>query len=102
MRAVCPLPRQHDAGVGVAGGRPGGTPLDGVYLFASATCPNCKIAETLLGKANIAYKKVLAQENVALTESLGIKQAPTLVHVKDGEFTKYTMVANIKEFIKGY
>lgn len=26
--------RQHDAGVGVAGGRPGGTPLDGVYLFA--------------------------------------------------------------------
>ena len=75
---------------------------DGVYLFASATCPNCKIAETLLGKANIAYKKVLAQENVALTESLGIKQAPTLVHVKDGEFTKYTMVANIKEFIKGY
>ena len=34
VRAVCPLPRQHDAGVGVAGGRPSGTPLDGVYLFA--------------------------------------------------------------------
>ena len=34
VRAVCPLPCQHDAGVGVAGGRTGGTPLDGVYLFA--------------------------------------------------------------------
>ena len=27
---------------------------DGVYLFASATCPNCKIAETLLAKAGVA------------------------------------------------
>ena len=32
MWAVCPLTSQHDAGVGVAGGRPRGTPLDGVSL----------------------------------------------------------------------
>ncbi len=75
------------------------TLADGVYLFASATCPNCKIAETLLTKANIAYTKVYAHENVELTQSLGIKQAPTLVDVKNGEATKYTMVAEIKQFI---
>ena len=75
------------------------TLADGVYLFASATCPNCKIAEALLTKANIAYTKVLAEENVALTESLGIKQAPTLVAVTGGEVEKFVSVANIKTFI---
>ena len=72
---------------------------DGVYLFASATCPNCKIAEALLSKAGVAYTKVLAEENVALTESLKIKQAPTLVSVVGGEVEKFVSVPNIKQFI---
>ena len=72
---------------------------DGVYLFASATCPNCKIAETLLSKAGVAYTKVLAEENVALTESLKIKQAPTLVSVVGGEVERFVSVPNIKKFI---
>ena len=76
------------------------TLADGIYLFKSATCPNCKIAESLLDKANISYQKVLAEQNVQLTESLGIKQAPTLVVVKDGELEKFTMVPNIKKFIQ--
>lgn len=29
-----PLPCEHDAGVGVGGGRPSGTPLYGIDLFA--------------------------------------------------------------------
>ncbi|MBQ8431739.1 MAG: ribonucleoside triphosphate reductase [Clostridia bacterium] len=73
---------------------------DGVYLFASATCPNCKIAESLLTKANIAYTKVLAEQNVALTESLGIKQAPTLVKVTGASVEKFATVPNIKKFIQ--
>ena len=73
---------------------------DGIYLFKSATCPNCKIAESLLDKANISYQKVLAEQNIQLTESLGIKQAPTLVVVKNGELDKFTMVPNIKKFIQ--
>ncbi len=72
---------------------------DGIYLFASATCPNCKIAEALLTKADIAFVKLLAEENVALTESLGIKQAPTLVVVTDGNVEKFVSVANIKKFM---
>ena len=73
---------------------------DGVYLFASATCPNCKIATQLLDKANVAFTKVMAQENVALTEGLGIKQAPTLVTVKDGKTEKYVSVPGVKKFIQ--
>ena len=73
---------------------------DGIYLFASATCPNCKIAEALLSKAEISYVKLLAEENVALTESFGIKQAPTLVVISDGEAEKYVSVANIKKFMQ--
>ena len=76
------------------------TLADGIYLFKSATCPNCKIAESLLDKANINYQKVLAEQNIQLTESLGIKQAPTLVVVKNGELEKFTMVPNIKKFIQ--
>ncbi len=73
---------------------------DGVYLFASATCPNCKIAEALLSKAGVAYTKILAEENVALAESLKIKQAPTLVSVVNGEAEKFVSVPNIKKFIQ--
>ncbi|MBQ8683823.1 MAG: ribonucleoside triphosphate reductase [Clostridia bacterium] len=73
---------------------------DGVYLFASATCPNCKIAEALLSKAGIGYTKVLAEENVELTEALGIKQAPTLVAAVGGEVAKYTGVSDVKKYIQ--
>ena len=73
---------------------------DGVYLFASATCPNCKVAEALLSKAGVAYTKVLAEENVALTESLGIRQAPTLVTAADGAIEKFVSVVNIKKYLQ--
>ncbi|MCR5636774.1 MAG: ribonucleoside triphosphate reductase [Clostridiales bacterium] len=72
---------------------------DGVYLFASATCPNCKIAEQLLNKAEIKYTKVLANDNANLANALGIKQAPTLVNVFDGEVEKFASVANVKKYI---
>ncbi len=73
---------------------------DGVYLFASATCPNCKIATQLLEKAGVNFNKVMAQENVALTEGLGIKQAPTLVLVKDGKTEKFVSVPGVKKYIQ--
>ena len=73
---------------------------DGVYLFASASCPNCKIASQLLDKANISYQKILAQDNIALTESLGIKQAPTLVLVRGGKTDKFVSVPGVRKFIQ--
>ena len=74
---------------------------DGIYLFTTATCPNCKIACALLDKAGVIYEKLLASENVELTNSLGIKQAPTLVVIDNGKTEKYTGVGPIKKYIEG-
>ncbi len=73
---------------------------DGLYLFKTSTCPNCKIALSLLGKANIAVNEVMAYENEHLAIQLGVRQAPTLVVVSNGEAEKYSGVAEIKKFIE--
>ncbi len=77
-----------------------GAVCDGVYLFTTATCPNCKMAAMTLDKAGIAYEKLLADENAEMATALGIKQAPTLAIVKDGMAEKYTGVSDIKKFLK--
>ena len=71
----------------------------GNYLFKTETCPNCKIAESKLGKASIPYVKMIANENVDLVKSLGIKQAPTLVVIKEGKVDKFVGTAQIMQFI---
>ena len=63
-------------------------------LFATATCPNCKMAEKFLQKAGIDFEKVYADENPALAEQYGVHQAPTLV--VNGE--KIVNLSNIKAF----
>ena len=73
---------------------------DGYYLFTTATCPNCKIACSLLDKEGIAYKKLLANENPEFAAQLEIKQAPTLVLIKDGKAEKFSGVSDIKKAIK--
>jgi len=73
---------------------------DGVYLFTTATCPNCKIAVPLLDKAGVAYVKLLAEENAELVTALGIKQAPTLAVVAGGDIAKYVGVSEIKKYIQ--
>ena len=75
------------------------TLADGNYLFTSPTCPNCKIACSMLDKASYPYQKVMATENVELTNALGIKQAPTLVVVSGGKAEKYAGVAAIKNLL---
>ena len=72
---------------------------NGTYLFTTATCPNCKIACSLLDKAGVNYNKLLANENKELVEELGIKAAPTLVVVENGNVSKYTGVSDIKKYI---
>ncbi len=70
---------------------------DGAYLFTTATCPNCKIAKATLDKAGYLYHTLLANENIALVDEFGIKQAPTLVVVKGGTAEKYSGVSEIKK-----
>ena len=66
-------------------------------LFVSATCPNCRLAISMLEKAGFLFKKVLATDHPELTNQYGVKQAPTLVVLgPDGNYTKYRGVSEIK------
>ena len=73
---------------------------DAVYLFATPTCPNCKIAGVTLEKAGISYEKIYANEQPEMAKEYGIKQAPTLVVISDGEVSKFTGVSDIRKFIQ--
>ncbi len=68
-------------------------------LFATPTCPNCKIACASLDKAGIPYEKIYATDKPELAKQYGIKQAPTLVVIQNGEITKYALVSEIKKYI---
>ncbi len=68
-------------------------------LFSRVTCPNCRVAEQLLNKAGVAYKKLIAEENLELCKQYGIKGAPTLV-ITDGEnHVNYYSVPEIKKYL---
>ena len=72
---------------------------DAVYLFATPTCPNCKIAGVTLEKAGIGFEKIYANEKPEMAKEYGIKQAPTLVVISDGEISKFTGLSDIKKYI---
>ena len=65
-------------------------------LFATKTCPNCKIAAALLDKAGVGYQKLYAEDEPEMAKNLGIKQAPTLI--ANGE--KLVGVSDIKKYIE--
>lgn len=72
----------------------------GIMLFTSPTCPNCKMAKSILDKAGIAYTQVDAMSNKELTGKFGIKKAPTLI-VSDGTIVvKYENASEIKRFVE--
>jgi ribonucleoside-triphosphate reductase len=75
---------------------------DEILLFGTKTCPNCKVAKSLLEKAKVDYKFIDAEENVDLTKKMGVKQAPTLVVKKDGKTTNIVNLSNIKKAIEEF
>ena len=70
-----------------------------VILFATETCPNCKLAAAWLEKEGIGYEKLFVSEHKDEAVRLGLKQAPTLVVTKNGESELYAGIANIKKYI---
>ena len=69
---------------------------DGLYLFTTKTCPNCRLAKQYLeGKE---YTIVDAEDNPELTREWGIMAAPTLVVVEEGRRTKYANASNIRKY----
>ena len=67
-------------------------------LFITPTCPNCRLAVTMLDKQGFAYEKLNAEDNAELAKKYGVKQAPTLI-VTDGEhFEKYAGAGAIRQY----
>lgn len=75
------------------------TQKDKIMLFGTKTCPNCKLAKTLLDNKKIKYEFIDAEENIELTKKLGVKQAPTLVVIKNNQQENIVNLSNIKKFL---
>ncbi len=73
---------------------------NGIYLFATKTCPNCKMSANMLDKAGIKYEKIYAEDNKDAVSKFGIIQAPTLVIVNGDSVVKYQNASNIKKYIE--
>ena len=79
----------------------GAEALTGVTLFATQTCPNCRLAKEMLNKAGIQYDVIYADEHPELAKAYGIMSAPTLlVPAADGSgFDRYMNASNIRQYI---
>ncbi|MDD7740324.1 MAG: ribonucleoside triphosphate reductase [Fusicatenibacter sp.] len=72
--------------------------MDGMYLFTTSTCPNCRIAKEMLEGEQ--YEVIDAEKRPDLVQKYGIMQAPTLLVVEDGETQKYVNASNIQRFVE--
>ena len=70
-----------------------------LLLFTTKTCPNCKIVKEMLGKKNIAYQQIDAEENEDLCDKYQIMQAPTLVAINGDSYQKYANASNIIKYL---
>jgi ribonucleoside-triphosphate reductase len=71
-----------------------------IVLFATKTCPKCKIAASLLEKAGIEFEKVYFEDDPDFAKKYGTRQAPTLLYIVGEDFTAFADIAGVKEFIK--
>lgn len=69
---------------------------DGIYLFATKICPNCKIAKQFLKE--FEYTVIDAEEQPELARAFDIMQAPTLVVCKEGHSKRYANLSEIKRY----
>ena len=68
-------------------------------LFSRVTCPNCRVAESLLTKAGVAFDKLIAEENVELCRQYGVKGAPTLILTDGDKYQSFYSVPEIKKYL---
>ncbi len=50
-------------------------------LFVQNNCPNCKMAELMLNKANMEFEEINAMEQADLSKKFDIKLTPTLIEI---------------------
>ena len=70
---------------------------DGMYLFTTKACPNCKVAKKML--EDVDCVTVDAEENPELAFEYGVMQVPTLLAMHSGEVVKCVNVSKIKSFV---
>ncbi len=75
--------------------------VDEIMLFATRTCPNCKMAKAILDKAGVKYRLVDAEENKDLTQKLGVKKAPTLLVPNGKGYDVYDNASEVNRFVMG-
>ena len=73
---------------------------DGMYLFTTSTCPNCKMAKEMLAEEQ--YEVIDAERRPDLAAQYGIMQAPTLLVVEDGQVQKIVNASNIQKYVDEY
>lgn len=71
---------------------------EAAYLFTTKTCPNCHLAKSILDDAGVIYHVVDAEENTELVENYRVRQAPTLIVVRDGMISQFANASNIKKY----
>ena len=84
--------KKLDAGVKPAGD------VEKLYLFTTKTCPNCRLAKSILDRAGITYQVVDAEEHQSLVESYGVRQAPTLIVDRAGNVSRFANASNIQKY----
>ena len=75
--------------------------LEKPLLITTRTCPNCKVAISMLDRAGVDYDKVVADEEPEVAKKYGITQAPTLVAAGENGVELYAGIMNVKKFAEG-
>ena len=74
--------------------------LNEILLFATKTCPNCKMAKMLLDKAGIHYTVIDAEDNKQMTLKYKVNKAPTLIVPNEEGYEVFENASNIKGYIE--
>ena len=70
-------------------------------LFATKTCPNCKMAKAILDKAGVKYTVIDAEENKELTEKFKVRKAPTLLVPNGDGYDVYDNASEVNRYVEG-
>ena len=68
-------------------------------LFATKTCPKCKIAASLLEREGVEFDKVYHEDSPEFAKEHGISQAPTLVVETGDKVITFSDITGVKQFI---
>ncbi len=70
-----------------------------VILFATKTCPKCKISAQLLEKEGIAYEKIYHEDQPDFAKKYDLRQAPTILLLNGTKAVAYSDITGVKQFI---